>query len=154
MSNDQQVLTAPAATDDVVEAAQELFDNYQRMREQLSGVIVGMEDVTEQLMIGILCRGHCILQGMPGLAKTLLISEMASLLDLSYCRIQFTPDLMPADITGGEVLEEDRTTGETRVPLREGARIPQLDISGRNQPHAPEDAKRTPGSHGGAATFN
>ena len=65
-----------------------------------------MKDVTEQLMIGILCKGHCILQGMPGLAKTLLISQLARLMDLSFHRIQFTPDLMPADITGGDVLKK------------------------------------------------
>ncbi|MGD9855439.1 MAG: AAA family ATPase, partial [Planctomycetaceae bacterium] len=83
-------------------------------------VIVGMEDVTEQLMIAVLCRGHCILQGMPGLAKTLLISQMASLMDLTFHRIQFTPDLMPADITGGEVLEEDRTTGKREFRFVKG----------------------------------
>jgi MoxR-like ATPase len=71
-------------------------------------------------MIGILCRGHCILQGMPGLAKTLLISSIASLMDLSFNRIQFTPDLMPADITGGDVLEEDRSTGRREFRFIKG----------------------------------
>ena len=112
MSNNQPAPATDGAADEVVEAVARLHDNYQEMCRQLSGVIVGMEDVTEQLMICLLCRGHCILQGMPGLAKTLLISQIASLMDLSFCRIQFTPDLMPADITGGEVLEEDHTTGK------------------------------------------
>ena len=85
---------------------------YAAVRTELARSIVGMDGVIEQLMIAILCRGHCILQGMPGLAKTMLISQLAKLMDLSFSRIQFTPDLMPADITGGEVLEEDRTTGK------------------------------------------
>lgn len=112
LTNHQQVLEPDAPATAVAELVDQLHDTYQQLRAELAGVIVGMDDVTEQLMIGILCRGHCILQGMPGLAKTLLISQLASLMDLTFHRIQFTPDLMPADITGGEVLEEDRTTGK------------------------------------------
>ena len=112
-----------------------------------------MKDVTEQLMIGILCRGHCILQGMPGLAKTLLISQLASLMDLSFHRIQFTPDLMPGDITGGDVLEEDRTTGKRVFRFLQGPAVRELDSGGRNQPHAAEDAKRAAGSDGRAAAL-
>lgn len=99
-------------TDDLEQAVIQHRETYAKICEELSKSIVGMEDVIEQLMIAILCRGHCILQGMPGLAKTLLISQLAQLMELSFSRIQFTPDLMPADITGGEVLEEDRTTGK------------------------------------------
>lgn len=87
-------------------------ESYSSIKRELGKSIVGMESTIEELMIGILCRGHCILQGMPGLAKTLLISQLARLMHLSFNRIQFTPDLMPADITGGEVLEEDKTTGK------------------------------------------
>ena len=113
MSQNHQQLLEPGATpEDVDQLVDRLHANYQEMRRELGGVIVGMEEVTEQLMIAILCRSHCILQGMPGLAKTLLISQLAELMHLSFNRIQFTPDLMPADITGGEVLEEDRTTGK------------------------------------------
>jgi len=86
----------------------------------LSGVIVGQHAVAEQLLIGILCRGHCILQGMPGLAKTMLVSTLASLTDLKFRRVQFTPDLMPGDITGTEVLEEDHTTGKRIFRFVEG----------------------------------
>ena len=93
-------------------AIEDLLTKYQSMRTQLAGVLVGMDEVIEQLTIAILCKGHCILQGMPGLAKTLLVSSMASLMHLSFRRIQFTPDLMPSDITGTDVLEEDRTTGK------------------------------------------
>lgn len=102
-------LQATEATQQEVAQCQE---TYHQLRQELGRVIVGMEPMIEQLMIGMLCRGHCILQGMPGLAKTLLISSLAKLVDMSFARIQFTPDLMPADITGGEVLEEDRTTGK------------------------------------------
>ena len=120
MSENKEVLNVPAPEGKIIEAVNELHDNYQQVLEQLSGVIVGMEEVTEQLMIGILCRGHCIVQGMPGLAKTLLISQLASLMHLSFVRIQFTPDLMPADITGGDVLEEDKATGKREFRFVKG----------------------------------
>ena len=102
---------APDAAD-VAAAIDKLNEQLQELRTQLGGVIVGMEDVSEQLLIALLCRGHCILQGMPGLAKTMLVSTMSSVLDLSFRRVQFTPDLMPGDITGTEILEEDHTTGK------------------------------------------
>jgi len=111
-NNHQQVLTPDSDTAEVTRLVDNLYETYQQIRTELAGVIVGMDDVTEQLMIGILCRGHCILQGMPGLAKTLLISQLASLMHLSFNRVQFTPDLMPGDITGSDVLEEDHTTGK------------------------------------------
>ncbi len=95
-----------------LQAVEAMHKKYQTMLEQLSGVLVGMDEVIEQVMIAILCRGHCILQGMPGLAKTLLVSSTAQLMHLTFRRIQFTPDLMPSDITGTDVLEEDRTTGK------------------------------------------
>ena len=93
------------------EAVKQLQAAYAGMREQLSKVIVGQSDVIEQLLIAVFCRGHAVLVGVPGLAKTLLVSTVSRVLDLSFKRIQFTPDLMPSDITGTEVLEEDHTTG-------------------------------------------
>ncbi len=110
--NHQQVLTPTSEPEQVTRLVDSLYAKYQLIRQELAGVIVGMDEVTEQLMIGLLCRGHCILQGMPGLAKTLLISQFAELMDLSFNRVQFTPDLMPGDITGSDVLEEDHTTGK------------------------------------------
>jgi MoxR-like ATPase len=80
------------------------------LRAELGKVIVGQEEVVEQLLIGILARGHCLLEGVPGLAKTLLISTLARCLEMSFKRIQFTPDLMPSDIVGTEVLQEDPET--------------------------------------------
>ena len=95
-----------------VEVVNQLHRSYDQVRSQMGGVIVGLEDVIEQLMVALLCRGHCILEGVPGLAKTKIVSTLSSLLNLSFKRVQFTPDLMPADITGTDVLEEDRTTGK------------------------------------------
>lgn len=82
-----------------------------KLREELSRVIVGQESVIDELMLCLFSRGHALLVGVPGLAKTLLVRSLAQALDLSFARIQFTPDLMPADVTGTEVLQEDRTTG-------------------------------------------
>src|SRR6476620_3009002 len=84
---------------------------YQSIKEQMAKVIVGQDDVIEQLLIALFSRGHCLLEGVPGLAKTLMISTLARCLSMSFARIQFTPDLMPADITGTDVLQENRETG-------------------------------------------
>jgi MoxR-like ATPase len=84
---------------------------HENLREQIARVVVGQEAVIDQLMISIFARGHCILEGVPGLAKTLMVSTLADCLALDFARIQFTPDLMPSDITGTEMLQEDRTTG-------------------------------------------
>ncbi|WP_462264300.1 AAA family ATPase [Mucilaginibacter sp.] len=92
-----------------VEAADALKQTYQRIRAEIARVIVGQDDVVKSVLISIFSNGHCLLVGVPGLAKTLLIQTIAQVLDLSYNRIQFTPDLMPSDITGTEILGEDRT---------------------------------------------
>jgi len=105
---------------DVAEAIDAMHEQFVELRRQLAGVIVGQDEVAEQLLIAMLCKGHCILQGMPGLAKTMLVSTMASLIDLSFRRVQFTPDLMPGDITGTEVLQEDQTTGKRVFQFIEG----------------------------------
>ena len=116
----QSPLPANEASNEIKASVESLQADFRQVREQLAQVIVGMDDVIEQLMIGILCRSHCILQGMPGLAKTLLISRIADLMDLRFHRIQFTPDLMPADITGSEVLQENRSTGEREFRFIKG----------------------------------
>ncbi|MDJ0523335.1 MAG: MoxR family ATPase [Planctomycetota bacterium] len=95
-----------------LDAAKRVKDAHDRIRSELSKVIVGLDEVIDQLLISIFARGHCLLVGVPGLAKTLLISTLSRSLSLSFNRIQFTPDLMPADITGTEVIQEDKTTGE------------------------------------------
>jgi MoxR-like ATPase len=97
-----------------------LHEARDRILEQLSRVIVGQADVIEELLICLFSRGHCLLEGVPGLAKTLLVSTLARSLDLTFSRIQFTPDLMPADIVGTDVLEEDRATGVRQPRFLEG----------------------------------
>jgi len=89
-----------------LEAVEKLNASYRRLREEIAKVIVGQEHVLEEMLIAIFCRGHCLLVGVPGLAKTLMVHTIAEVLSLSFKRIQFTPDLMPADITGTEILQE------------------------------------------------
>lgn len=102
---------SPMADDDL-HAIEDLNHAFQAMRRQLGAVIVGQEEVIEQLLMAILCRGHALLIGAPGLAKTLLVSSLSEVLELGFRRVQFTPDLMPTDITGTDVLEEDPKTGQ------------------------------------------
>ena len=94
-----------------LKAVDRLNEGFRTIKSEIGKVIIGQEKVIEQLLIAILARGHCLFVGVPGLAKTLLISTLARTLDLKFSRIQFTPDLMPSDITGTEVIEENRTTG-------------------------------------------
>lgn len=94
-----------------IHAMDKLKSAFTSIKQQLSRVIVGQDEVIEELLIAMFSRGHCILEGVPGLAKTLMISTLAKCLSLDFSRIQFTPDLMPADITGTEVIEENRSTG-------------------------------------------
>src|SRR6478752_897302 len=101
-------------------AAEKLAQSYGEMTEQLGRVIVGQHEVLKQVLIALFCQGHCILEGVPGLAKTLMISTIAQLLSLSFRRIQFTPDLMPSDITGNEILEEEEGTGRRRLRFVKG----------------------------------
>jgi MoxR-like ATPase len=91
-----------------------------QIRQQVAGTIVGQEDVVEQLLICLFARGHCILEGVPGLAKTLLVRTLAKCLSLEFNRIQFTPDLMPSDITGTDVMYEDRNTGHREFQFLKG----------------------------------
>jgi MoxR-like ATPase len=95
-------------------------DAYRNIRTELSKVIVGQDDVIEQLMIVVFSRGHCLLEGVPGLAKTLLISSLSEALHLKFKRIQFTPDLMPSDITGTEVIQDDPVTGQRQFKFLAG----------------------------------
>jgi len=102
------------------EDASRLFAAKQRIVDQLSKVIVGQNHVIDEILICLFSRGHCLLEGVPGLAKTLMISTLAKTLDLSFSRIQFTPDLMPADVTGTEIIEEDRATGHRAMRFMQG----------------------------------
>jgi MoxR-like ATPase len=102
--------TAAGAGD--LQAVEQLSRAYKAMTEQLGKVIVGQQEVIEQVLTAMFCQGHILLVGVPGLAKTLLVKTISDVLALSFKRVQFTPDLMPSDITGTDVLEEDRTTGK------------------------------------------
>jgi len=102
------------------EDASRLHEAKQRIVAQLSKVIVGQNNVIDEILICLFSRGHCLLEGVPGLAKTLMISTLAKTLDLSFSRIQFTPDLMPADVTGTEIIEEDRATGHRAMRFMQG----------------------------------
>ena len=93
-------------------AIERLNDGYRRITREMGKSIVGQQRVFEEMLIAVFARGHCLLVGVPGLAKTLMIRTLADALNLSFSRIQFTPDLMPSDITGTEVLQEDKTTGQ------------------------------------------
>jgi MoxR-like ATPase len=116
-------IVPPQSTDlaaDEMAAVEKLQRAYHDMRQELGKVIVGQEAVIEELLIAMFCRGHALLVGVPGLAKTLLISTLAKTLGLHFSRIQFTPDLMPSDITGTEVIEEDKTTGGRQLRFVRG----------------------------------
>jgi MoxR-like ATPase len=100
-----------------VEAADALRDDYKRIVAEIGKVIVGQDDVVKSVLISIFSNGHCLLVGVPGLAKTLLVQTVSQVLDLDFSRIQFTPDLMPSDIIGSEILGEDRNFKFIRGPV-------------------------------------
>ena len=100
--------------------ANRLHEARKKILDELGKIIVGQENVIDEIMICLFSRGHVMLEGVPGLAKTLMISTLAKTLDLSFSRIQFTPDLMPADVTGTEIIEEDRSTGHRDFRFMEG----------------------------------
>ncbi len=102
------------------ESIEKINKAYHDIREQMSQVIVGQGDVIDQLLIAMFSRGHCLLEGVPGLAKTLMISTLARCLSMDFARIQFTPDLMPSDITGTDVLQENRDTGNREFRFIQG----------------------------------
>ena len=106
--------------DQDLKAAEQLAEVYGRLTKELSRVIIGQSQVLKQVLMALFCQGHCLLEGVPGLAKTLMISSMAELLSLKFSRIQFTPDLMPSDITGTEILDEEEGTGRRRMRFVRG----------------------------------
>ena len=90
-----------------IELAKNLQETHQNILEEIGKVIVGQKEIITDLLLSLFCNGHCLLIGVPGLAKTLLIKTLSQVIDLSFSRIQFTPDLMPSEITGTEILEEE-----------------------------------------------
>ena len=106
--------------DSDMDGLKELQAAYQRIRTEIAKTIVGQEDVVEEVLVAVLAGGHCLLEGVPGLAKTLLISSISEALSLSFKRIQFTPDLMPSDITGTEVIQDNPETGKREFRFMAG----------------------------------
>ena len=136
-------------TDADLAQAQEMGRKKNEIKAEIHKVIIGQDEVIEQLLIALFCRGHCLLVGVPGLAKTLLICTLAGIMDLNFNRIQFTPDLMPSDITGTDIIEEDPATRQAHLPLRPRADLRQHRAGRRDQPHAAQDAGGPAGGHAG-----
>ncbi len=103
-----------------LELAKELVDSKNRIVNEIRKVIIGQDEVLEDLLVALFCKGHCLFVGVPGLAKTLLVKTLARVLNLSFSRIQFTPDLMPSDITGTDILYEDQTTNKREFRFIKG----------------------------------
>ena len=110
----------PEQKNEDLQAVEKLRTAYDTMKKEMAKVIVGQERVIEELFIALFSKGHCLLQGVPGLAKTLMISTLSKILDLKFQRIQFTPDLMPSDITGTDVIQEDKATGTRELRFIKG----------------------------------
>src|SRR5712671_3940162 len=103
-------MTSPEVTESDLQMLESLRQAHRQLRSEIGKIIIGQDHVLDQLLMAIFCRGHALLVGVPGLAKTLMVSTLAQALDMSFKRIQFTPDLMPTDITGTEVIQDDQAT--------------------------------------------
>ncbi len=121
-----------------------------RITGELRKVIVGQENVVEQALIALFAGGNCLLIGVPGLAKTLLVHTLSRALDLKFSRIQFTPDLMPSDVTGTDVIQDDPETGQRKLAFMAGPDLRERAARRRNQPHATQDAVRPARGDAGA----
>jgi MoxR-like ATPase len=128
-----ETTASPKATVPALGHESELVARLGEAREKILAemhkVIVGQEDVLEQLILALLCRGHCLLEGVPGLAKTLMIQTLGRVLDLSFARIQFTPDLMPSDITGTDIIQEDPDSGRRQLEFLPGPLFSHLVLA-------------------------
>jgi len=116
-------------TEDDLQRARMLVQAYQTVTGELGKMIVGQTEVVEQLMIAILARGHCLLEGVPGLAKTMIVRCLSQAMNLSFRRIQFTPDLMPADITGTDIIQEDAATSRRTLTFLKGPLFAQMILA-------------------------
>jgi MoxR-like ATPase len=120
---------APTTSVDDLQRAKVLVEAYNRVTTELGKLIVGQTAVVEQLLIAVMARGHCLLEGVPGLAKTLMVRGLSQVMDLSFRRIQFTPDLMPSDITGTDVIQEDQATGQRTLTFLRGPLFAQMILA-------------------------
>src|SRR2546422_3340939 len=119
-SPESQVQAVATSTESDLQMLDHLRKAHRQLRGEIGKIIIGQEAVLDQLLTAIFCRGHALLVGVPGLAKTLMVSTLAQALDLSFKRIQFTPDLMPTDITGSEVIQDDPVTRERKFKFLPG----------------------------------
>src|SRR5438477_9513610 len=109
-----------AASAGDLEAIARLGEARRKLKQEIAKAVVGQEHVVDDLLTALFARGHCLMIGVPGLAKTLMVRTIAQAIDLEFNRIQFTPDLMPSDITGTDIIEEDRTTGSRSFKFVKG----------------------------------
>jgi len=116
-------------TQEQMQQVEKLQEAYKKITEEVAKFIVGQEEVIEQVMIAVLAKGHCLLEGVPGLAKTAMINSLSQVMNLSFRRIQFTPDLMPSDITGTEIIQEDPTTGKRNLVFQHGPIFSQMILA-------------------------
>ena len=135
-----QSRSAPPEIADDQAAAALLVYGYKKITGEMAKFIVGQDEVIEQLVIAVLAGGHWLLEGVPGLAKTAMVRTLSETMQLGFRRIQFTPDLMPSDITGTDIIQEDPTTGHRQFVFQKGPDLRANDPRGRDQSHAAEDA--------------
>ena len=114
------LMQSPQTSDDDLAAIRKLGESCRQLKAEISKAIIGQETVVDDLLTAIFSRGHCLMIGVPGLAKTLMVSTIAKAIELDFNRIQFTPDLMPSDITGTEIIEEDKSTGKREFRFVQG----------------------------------
>ena len=125
-----------------VESARRLGEARRKIEHEVEKVIVGQKVVVEQVLTCLLAHGHGLLIGVPGLAKTLLVNTLAQVLDLSFKRVQFTPDLMPSDITGTEIIEEDQASHQRTFRFVKGPVFANVVLADGDQPHTAQDPGR------------
>ncbi len=120
---------APKVAPEDIQRAERLVAAYQKITSEVAKLIVGQDLVVEQLLIAVLARGHCLLEGVPGLAKTLMVRGLSQVMTLTFRRIQFTPDLMPADITGTDIIQEDPATNRRVLSFQKGPVFAQMILA-------------------------
>ena len=131
-AGERQSITDPGSNlpEDDIALAERLKEGYEQVANEVHKIIVGQHEVVEQVLLTLFVGGNSIITGVPGLAKTLLVQTLADVLDLEYARIQFTPDLMPADITGTEVIQQNPETGERSLQFMKGPVFTNILLAG------------------------
>src|SRR5258708_7627832 len=127
---------APVAAQGDLEAIRRLGQARKGLKQEIAKVVIGQEHIVDDLLTALFARGHCLVIGVPGLAKTLMVRTIARAIDLEFNRIQFTPDLMPSDITGTDIIEEDKSTGTRQFRLVQGPVFANILL--------PDEINRTP----------